>query len=664
MPTYDTPGVYIEEQTGPGVIAGVGTSTAAFVGPARRGPLREPLRVSSYEEFLSTFAVARADGTFDPFITSPRRFYMAQAVRGFYENGGRQAFIVRVGTAAATVWNVENQDNQVAFRLEAQEEGIAGDTITIDVEEAHATGDPGPALATGVATAQTVSGVTVTLAAGPNPFRVGDVVAESLTPQTTDRATITAIDTTTNTLTLSAPIAGLANGDQLRIAHLTPAQTTVRLASTAGLSPGSVVLIRGRNALDTADVQDYAIVESVDAAGFVTFASAPARTNTFNLAVAGAPTLTSQEFRLLVARPGGAVQAFDNLSLEATHPGYVLAAVNSDRVRVLPPLAPPTTAAFPGRLIDAAGGNLAITVNGQDDNPGAVTAAHFQAGIDALRNVDEVNILCAPDASHVDAVSIHQAMILHCATLKDRFAVLDSRPGLDPAGVDAYRDNVEAPNGLAALYYPWLEVRDPLSTTVPPRTMFIPPSGHIAGVYARTDQERGVHKPPANTDVRGVLGLERRLSDAQQGPLNLQGINVLRIFQGSNTVVVWGARTTGDPEVTDWIYVNVRRLMLFIEESIEEGIRWAVFEPNNLALWQKLRRTINEFLTRVWRDGALFGETPEKAFYVRIDEALNPPSVRALGRLYIEIAVAPVRPAEFIIVRIGLWDGGAEVTEV
>jgi phage tail sheath protein FI len=164
--------------------------------------------------------------------------------------------------------------------------------------------------------------------------------------------------------------------------------------------------------------------------------------------------------------------------------------------------------------------------------------------------------------------------------------------------------------------------------------------------------------------VRGVLGLERRLSDGQQGPLNLKGINVLRIFQGSSTVVVWGARTTGDPDVTDWIYVNVRRLMLFIEESIEEGIRWAVFEPNNLALWQKLRRTINEFLTRVWRDGALFGESAEKAFYVRIDEALNPPSVRALGRLYIEIAVAPVRPAEFIIVRIGLWDGGSEVSEV
>jgi hypothetical protein len=185
----------------------------------------------------------------------------------------------------------------------------------------------------------------------------------------------------------------------------------------------------------------------------------------------------------------------------------------------------------------------------------------------------------------------------------------------------------------------------------------------MAGVYARTDEERGVHKAPANVGVRDVFGLERVLSDGQHGPLNLAGINVLRIFPGTAQVVVWGARTTVDPNITDWIYVNVRRLMLFIEESIEEGIRFAVFEPNNLALWQKLKRTITDFLTRVWRDGALFGAKPEQAFFVRIDEKLNPPSTRAIGRLYIEISVAPVRPAEFIIVRIGLWDGGSEVSE-
>jgi len=661
MPTYDHPGVYIEEQTGPGVIAGVGTSTAALVGPARRGPLLEPVRISSYEEFLSLYAAPNPDGSFDPFITSPRRFYLAQAVRGFYLNGGSQAYIVRVGTARATAWDVDNQDSQVAFRVQARDEGVAGDSITVAVQAAHATGDPGPAAATGSATAQTVSGITVTLAAGPNPFRAGDWVTEDESA----RARITAISG--NVLTLSSPIAGLANGDTLRIANLLPAQTAIRMASTTGLSPGSVVLVRGRNAADTADVEDYAIVESVDAAGFVTFASAPARANTFNLAVAAAPTLTSQEFRLIVTPPGGPAQSFDNLSLETAHSGYVFAAVDSESVQILPPPAPPTTPGFPGRLINPVVGNLPITVTGRDDDPGAIGLADFQAGLDALRNVDEVNILCVPDAAdHPDCLSIQQAMIQHCVDLKDRFTILDSRRGAPPSGagsVEEQRASVESHNGVAALYYPWLEVRDPLSAVVPPRTMLLPPSGHMAGVYARTDGERGVHKAPANTDVRGVLGLERRLNDGQQGPLNLEGINVLRIFQGSNTVVVWGARTTVDPDITDWIYVPVRRLLLYIEESIEEGIRWAVFEPNNLALWQKLKRTIGEFLTRVWRDGALFGESADKAFYVRIDEALNPPSVRALGRLYIEIGVAAVRPAEFIIVRIGLWDGGAAVSE-
>jgi phage tail sheath protein FI len=192
---------------------------------------------------------------------------------------------------------------------------------------------------------------------------------------------------------------------------------------------------------------------------------------------------------------------------------------------------------------------------------------------------------------------------------------------------------------------------------------FWPPSGHIAGVYARTDQQRGVHKAPANTNIRGALGVERRLTDEEQGPLNLMGINVIRVFPGQSQPVVWGARTTAGDLDRNWQYVNIRRLFLFLEESIQEGIRWAVFEPNNLLLWQKLKRTITEFLTRVWRDGALFGETADQAFYVRIDEVLNPDSSRALGRLYIEIGVRPAYPAEFIIVRIGIWQGGTEVSE-
>ena len=178
---------------------------------------------------------------------------------------------------------------------------------------------------------------------------------------------------------------------------------------------------------------------------------------------------------------------------------------------------------------------------------------------------------------------------------------------------------------------------------------------------ARSDSNRGVHKAPANEIVNGALGVQRTMSDVDQGQLNIQGINVIRQFQGGGRPTLWGARTTATDR--NWQYVNVRRLFLFLEESIQEGIRWAVFEPNNTGLWKKLHRTITDFLTRVWRDGALFGETPDKAFYVRIDETLNPDSTRALGRLYIQIGVRPSYPAEFIIVRIGIWQGGSEVVE-
>lgn len=669
MPTYETPGVYIEEQTGPGVIAGVGTSTAAFVGPALRGPIDEPVRITSWEEFLAAFAQRMPDGSFQPYITSPRWFYLALAVRGFFLNGGRRAYVVRVGTAQATTWAVRNRvtpTGEVAFRVQALEQGAAENTTVISLQEAHATGDPGVEVATGSATVNAVDAgdarnVTVDDA---SPFRVGDVVTEDQT----SRATIEQISG--NDLRLSSAITGLAATGTLRIANLVPTQRTIRVASTTGLSPGSVVFLEGRNPDNTVDVDDWALVESVDAAGFVTFAATPARTETFRVDPGTVPTLTSEELNLVVTPTSGAPETFEGLSLEPTHPRYALTTVSSSRVRLLPPETPPLATGFPDRLV-AVGGNADLVVNGVDDNPGGLLASHYEAGLDALRDVDEVSILCVPDASsRGDWETLQEAMLQHCYELQDRFAVLDARPGVTPTGVESQREAIQisgADGSYGALYYPWpiarVELRDPGTNKVTILTLPIPPSGHMAGVYARTDQERGVHKAPANTDVRGVLGLERRLSDGQQGPLNVKGINVLRIFQGSNAVIVWGARTIVDPIITDWVYVNVRRLMLFIEESIEEGIRWAVFEPNNLALWQKLKRSITEFLTRVWRDGALFGESADKAFYVRIDEALNPPSVRALGRLYIEIGIAPVYPAEFIIVRIGLWDGGAEITE-
>jgi phage tail sheath protein FI len=276
------------------------------------------------------------------------------------------------------------------------------------------------------------------------------------------------------------------------------------------------------------------------------------------------------------------------------------------------------------------------------------------AKLELLKPYDDVALVCAPGLTDT---KVQAAVIIHCTNMNDRFAILDSPKGATPdnadkTGILQQLAGVHSDKGFAALYYPWIIVGN---------GEFWPPCGHIAGIYARTDAERGVHKAPANVAVRGALGLERRLTDEQQGLLNPKGVNVLRVFAGQATPLVWGARTTATDST--WQYVNIRRLFIFLEESIQEGIRWALFEPNNLQLWQKVKRTITEFLTRVWRDGALFGATTEQAFYVRVDDILNPTNEQKAGRLNIEVGVRPTQTAEFIVVRIGIWDGGAEVKE-
>ena len=208
-----------------------------------------------------------------------------------------------------------------------------------------------------------------------------------------------------------------------------------------------------------------------------------------------------------------------------------------------------------------------------------------------------------------------------------------------------------------AVYYPWIRVANPLGNG---ESMLVPPSGHMAGIYARSDTERGVHKAPANEVVRGAIGLALQITKSEQDSLNPIGVNCIRAFPGRG-IRVWGARTiSSDPA---WRYINVRRLFNYVEESIELGTQWVVFEPNDVDLWERVKRDITAFLTRVWRDGALFGTTPEEAFYVKCDEELNPPEVRDAGMLIIEIGLAPVKPAEFVVFRISQWAGGTAVSE-
>jgi phage tail sheath protein FI len=280
--------------------------------------------------------------------------------------------------------------------------------------------------------------------------------------------------------------------------------------------------------------------------------------------------------------------------------------------------------------------------------PGSGDVEGVKQALERLEAIDEVSLVAAPGALD-DA--IQGAVVDHCLNTGDRFAILDGQrvTTYTPAEVQG---NVAAdPKGYAALYFPWIRVYDPVTGT----QAYVPPSGHLAGVYARVDSERGVHKAPANELIRGAVGVEARLSKSDQDGLNPSGINVIRAFDSN--VTVWGARTLGGDANAEWKYVSVRRLFLYLRESIDQGTRWAVFEPNDPTLWAKITRSVTGFLTNVWRAGALFGATPAEAFYVRCDATTNPPELRDLGQVVTEIGVAVVKPAEFVVFRISQWSG-------
>jgi phage tail sheath protein FI len=290
-----------------------------------------------------------------------------------------------------------------------------------------------------------------------------------------------------------------------------------------------------------------------------------------------------------------------------------------------------------------------------------------RTGFGGLETIDEITMICVPDvmaayqkgAIDLEGVkAVQTAMIAHCELMADRIAIIDPPPDMSPQAVLNWRQNdASYDSKFAALYWPWLKVYDPASNA----NIFVPPSGHMAGIWGRNDDTRGVHKAPANETVRGVVAVGSDLTSREQELLNPVGINCVRSFPGRG-IRVWGARTLAATE-TEWRYINVRRLFNYLEESILNGTQWVVFEPNDPALWARVRRTITAFLTNEWRKGALFGLTPDEAFYVKCDSETNPPDVVDAGQLVCEIGVAPVKPAEFVIFRLAQFSGGAALTE-
>ncbi len=283
-----------------------------------------------------------------------------------------------------------------------------------------------------------------------------------------------------------------------------------------------------------------------------------------------------------------------------------------------------------------------------------------RSGLGGLEAIDQVTMVCAPDvvgayeAGTLDedgVKAIQLAMIAHCERMGDRVAIIDPLPGLNAKQAYDWRmTGAGYDSKYAAMYYPWIQVANPIPGGA--TTMQMPPSGHMAGVWARNDSERGVHKAPANEVIRGVLGLQLQLTPSEQGVLNPVGVNCIRSFPGRG-IRVWGARTlSSDPS---WRYLNVRRLFNYVEKSIYYGTQWAVFEPNDMMLWLKMKRDVGAFLKRTWMSGALFGATPDQAYFVKCDEENNPQETRDAGQLFVDIGIAPVKPAEFIIFRIGQY---------
>lgn len=328
------------------------------------------------------------------------------------------------------------------------------------------------------------------------------------------------------------------------------------------------------------------------------------------------------------------------------------------------------------------GGGRCYVVNVGKGQP-ITSGGRNRAGLDVLEQIDEIAIVVAP--GYTDAAS-YDAVLSHCERLKDRVAILDapavvpdinlltqvvtaqttkSKGSAKPAATDAPAPATttstgglrarQSDGGFGAFYFPWITVRDPLA---PADLVDIAPSGHLAGIWARSDGTRGVHKAPANEVVRGALNVTYNLTREEQGQLNQVGVNCIRLF-GREGIRVWGARTLADGS-GEWRYLNVRRLFNMVEESIADSTRWIVFEPNDRTLWKSIRRDITAFLTRLWRDGALMGRTPEEAFFVKCDEETNPPDVVDAGMVVTLIGIAPVKPAEFIVFRISQYAGGTE----
>ena len=600
--TGQAPGVYVEQvPSGTIPIAGVGTSVAGFVGvtpdtiyydagstmptgPFSMASAGTVVPVTNFTEFKNAFGDVSTDagqGT------------LAQAVYGFFNNGGTRCYVTRISTTPSGT----------------------------------------PTATTGV----TVSGIA------PVPTLTGVAVTG---------ATVTGVTITGATITGGTATGGTAN---------TTSETITGGTLTGGTLGGTLTITAGTLTAGTGTVSgiDVAVLGAIvtGPAGPITGGNLTAGSVTGGTFTAGSytgGTLSGGTYT-------GGVTTGGTFTAAAGSVGASISGGTTTGVTI-------TGATLTGVTISG-GTIVGATLTGGTLSGGNMPTVDWTTDITAalalFEPLDDISIVAAPGLSG----SVPQGNLRdHCEKMLTRFAILDTAPQMTTytttLGVAGGAGLPIFTSSFAALYFPWIQVydaayklanRDPYGNLLPASATpsvglrFVPPSGHMAGIYARVDTQRGVNKAPANEGIRGALDLEFPISQAQQGALNELNVNCLRRLNGS--LLVWGARTLS--ATTDFRYVNVRRLFNYLRGSIEQGTQWAVFEPNNADLWARITRNVTAFLQTVWTSGGLVGDTAGQAFYVLCNAETNPPSVQNLGQVVTEIGVAITRPAEYVVFRMG-----------
>lgn len=713
MPVYVTPGVYYETiDLDISQISSVRTDIAAFIGIAERGAVQCPVPVTSWAQFQSVFGNFISQG------------YLAYSVKAFFENGGDRCHIVRVAadivTTATDPAAVQPADGHSSIVLSVT--GFVKGAVVTALRDAlhqadHLLQDVNPA------TRELIwqKPLEASLMGAPLTFAAGASAATGMFFDAAGKATLQVRANSPgewgNALTVTTSHSSGA-ATKTRDAVQPSARTSSLVSSLTGLTAGALIKAF-QDQGGGVTVTEYHVVKTLNPSlGMIVWDAA--LTAAFDITNPATKPIYFEtvEFTLTVALQGKVSEVFTGLSLVSSSPQYVETVVNqqSKQIQVTDQLSP---SAIPLNLPDPGASNLqhgTLTLLAGRDGIAALQMLDFSGmpgikpkkGIATLEDVDEVAIVAIPDILIQPAPAVQylppsppiidpcalcpagplpaapppppleetapvftldeifyvqQALVNHCEAMKYRMAVLDSplfsqgKESKEIAEIQTWRDRFDSK--FAALYFPWTLVYDPLQLGGNV-VRAIPPSGHVVGTYANTDLQIGVHRAPANFELSWIQDLLVDVEPAVQGILNPAGINCLRTFPGRG-LRIYGARTvSSDPS---WIYVNVKRLMMMIEKSVEVSLQWAVFEPNDSHLRLAVTGAITGFLEAVYEAGALAGATDNQAFFVKCDATNNPPDLADVGQFVAEVGVAPAIPAEFVVFRVGRTQDQLEVTE-